>query len=151
MSAKALFCISFLLTLSLSSGWSQSTEKATLSPTVKTKIASQLKESGTGSLFAFTDTGEKTAAIPINTTEKIRFHSLEDYLASAQDAMKKTNDTNEATAVAKPIASCKDPKALEPPPSCVVCKDGTILCSNAKFGMRVTMDEQHPQAVHPQD
>ncbi len=115
------------------------------------KITDQLNDSNHHSVFAFDHTGAETATIPLDTMKTLHTRSLEDYVVSIQKDAGRIEGSTSTDAYAKPITACKDPHALDPPPPCVICKDGKILCSKASFGMRVTMDEDKLPKTQPQE
>lgn len=153
MPAKAFFFVLALFLLSSSAGLSEDQKnQSKLSSSTKMKITNQLNESDRHSVSVFTKAGDETANIPLDTTRSTYFHSLRDYVVSVQsDEEKEGRSDTKLRTDAKPIATCKDPQALEPPPPCVICKDGRILCSKASFGTKVTMGEEEPQKLHPQE
>jgi hypothetical protein len=153
MSAKVLFPALALLLLFPVKGEAQDkmNNDQTLSPSAKTKITNQLNESNRHSLTVFTEKGDETASFPLDPARSAYTTSLKDYVLSAQSDEEKEGRANAKETYAKPIITCKDPKALDPPPPCVICKDGTILCSKASFGMRLTMDEDKLPKTHPQE
>jgi hypothetical protein len=154
MPAKVFFCALTLLLLPSLTGLAQEqkNDQPKLSSSTKMKITDQLKDSSHQSVFAFDQTGDETSTIPLNTMKTSHTRSLKDYVVAIQkDAGKEGPDGTAPAAYARPITACKDPQALDPPPPCVICKDGTILCSKATFGMRVTMDEDKLPKTQPQE
>ncbi|HLH37469.1 MAG TPA: hypothetical protein VKX41_22600 [Alloacidobacterium sp.] len=153
MSTKVLFPALALLLLFPANGGAQNkvNNDQTLSSSAKTKITNQLNESNRHSLAVFTDKGDETGSFPLDSARSAYSSSLKDYVLSVQSEEEKEGRASAKETYAKPIITCKDPKALDPPPPCVICKDGTILCSKASFGMRLTMDEDKLPKTQPQE
>lgn len=153
MSAKVFFPALVLLLFFPISGRAQEqmNDQPKLSASTKTKITNQLNESNRHSLTAFTEKGDATASFPLDSRRSAYTMSLKDYVLSVQSDEEKEGRASSKETYAKPITACKDPKALDPPPPCVICKDGTILCSKDSFGTRLTMDGEKLPKTHPQE
>lgn len=104
--------------------------KAQLTTAVKDKIENSLDTGDKDSLVTYSNQGHEIKRIAL-TADKIEdFDSLTEF------------------AKRDPIATCEDPKSLKPPPQCVVCKNGHIICTRARFGEQVSADsdtKQHKQ------
>lgn len=153
MSAKAFFSTLTVMLLLPAAGRTQEpmNDHPLLSPSAKTKITNQLNESNRHSLTVFTEKGDATASFPLDSRRSAYTMSLKDYVLSVQSDEEKEGRASLKETYAKPITTCKDPRALDPPPPCVICKDGTILCSKDSFGMRLTMDGEKLPKTHPQE
>lgn len=98
--------------------------KSQLTATLKDKIQKSLDTADEDSLVTYNHEGQplKHMALASNTFEN--YDSL-------SELVKKD-----------PIATCQDPKSLKPPPQCVVCKNGKIICTRAKFGVAASAAAQ---------
>ena len=70
-------------------------------------------EATPNSLFIFDKKGKLKETVPLPTSEYGKYKSLEDLLKGSS---------------ATPISSCDEPKPTPPPPKCVVCKSGNVIC-----------------------
>jgi hypothetical protein len=93
---------------------------STLPPQVRegfAKAAGQYKEP---SLLLFSREGEKTDRIPLSIIQQGDRRPLEDVLKD----LRRTG---------KPIA-CENPRRTIPPPDCVICKSGRVICASKGSG-----------------
>lgn len=81
---------------------------------VKGKIADQMKQVDGRSVLIFNSHSGEVLG------NRKGFDSLQQFL----DRHAKSDD---------PIAVCQEPKPLPPPPNCVLCKAGNVVCSKANF------------------
>jgi hypothetical protein len=100
-----------------------------LTADAKAKISSWLDSGGTNTVMFFNGEGDCIKRVPIPNYVLGTDHSLFDFVKK------------------DPIAGCENPKALTPPPPCVVCKDGKIICSRAHFGADSDLEGQGKTAA----
>jgi hypothetical protein len=96
---------------------------ADLSKNTRDKIIQKMNTDSDGhqsSLFVFDHGGRLEKQIPFPNSDVGKYKSLDDYLKSTG----KPKPT--------PISSCEEPKPTSPPPQCVICKSGQVICSDAK-------------------
>ena len=109
-----------------------------ITPEAKAKITEKLDSATQNSLVVFNHSGEQTSEVPLGKAST-KFDSLSDYVYTVHNKAVQTSNSEVTEAHSQPIATCVDPKALpDPPPTCVICKDGTVLCTKAQFGARMT-------------
>ena len=113
-----------------------------ITPEAKAKITEKLDSATQNSLVVFNHSGEQTSEVPLGKAST-RFDSLTDYVDAIRYKAGETSKSGITTGHSQPIATCIDPKALDPPPTCVVCKDGSILCTKAQFSTRMTNKMQY--------
>jgi hypothetical protein len=94
------------------------------------KIKEKLSESSAGKVLFFNEEGHTTDSVTVTKGQTDRYRSLGDFLKS-----------NES-----PISSCKHPTPTPPPP-CILCDDGRVVCSTAAFKKAPPGDQ--PQGTSP--
>ena len=109
----------------------EQTQEDTWPPHVKASIESQLELANKNSILVFDKNGNHPTEIPVLQEWRQFSRSLKDYVNHISNANRNAYSSNRELG---PIASCEEPKALKPPPPCVLCKDGRIICSKAAFG-----------------
>jgi hypothetical protein len=87
-----------------------------LTKSAQAKIMETLAGQDRNSISVFNLQGDFKRSVAIVTEEQLAGH------ASLQDFLLKKN----------PIDTCKNPVPAPPPP-CVICDDGTVVCSRANF------------------
>lgn len=91
-------------------------EKA-LSKAAQEKIEKALSESPRNKVTVFNHAGDETAGVTINQGQAQKYSSLQDFLKSDDES---------------PAKSCNDPVPTPPPP-CIICSSGQVVCSKASF------------------
>jgi hypothetical protein len=78
------------------------------------KMENKLREGENNRVYVFNRLGGSVEQVPLTSNMLERYPSLIDLLKSSSS----------------PISHCEDPKPLPPPPpGCVVCKSGKIVCA----------------------
>lgn len=108
-----------------------------ITPEAKAKITDKLDSATQDSIVVFTHNGDPTSQVPLGKVST-KFDSLADYVHVVRKQALETSDSEITKGHSQPVAACAEPKALDPPPTCVVCKDGTVLCTKAQFSTRMT-------------
>jgi hypothetical protein len=75
------------------------------------------------SVFVFDNEGNPKRSVKLTGKDRETYQSLERFVQSSEKS---------------PVDSCKHPTSVPPPP-CVLCDNGEVVCSGAKFGTRVQM------------
>lgn len=110
---------------------------------VKAKIQQQLDDSSKDSIVVFDDHGTEMKNLHVSKYTFEKFDSLSDFVSQAEKGT--TSDSLGGVAGLKkddPIATCQEPKALAPPPQCVLCKDGHRVCAKAAFGRMAKLGDK---------
>jgi hypothetical protein len=94
----------------------ESKPRRQLSENAKKKILKTLASQDRNSISVFNLTGDFQRTVRTVTDDELaRYASLEDFVAEIN-----------------PVDTCKNPIS-SPPPPCIICDDGTVVCTPAKF------------------
>jgi hypothetical protein len=111
-----VFCASALYVVLPQATKEQTKPRKQLSESAKKRILERLTREDRNSISVFNLEGQFQKNVRVIEGEELpRYASLEDFVV-------KNN----------PVDTCKNPVPAPPPP-CVICDDGTVLCSKAKF------------------
>jgi len=98
------------------------------------KIQKTLKESPGNSVLVFNKAGDETAPATVVKDKAANYGSLADFL--------KSDDS--------PAKNCIDPVPTPPPP-CIICSSGQVVCSKARFsGKPQSSTQPRPHSGDPQ-
>src|ERR1035437_3143399 len=111
----SILVVCSVATISVQGAWAQTA--ALVDKSIKKKIQQRLAIYDMNSVVVFHQDGEFQKRVWVSQGRLKDNESLAQFL--------KTD----------PITTCKEPKPIpNPPPQCVVCKNGPIICSHATFG-----------------
>jgi hypothetical protein len=134
-------CFSFLVLLALAlcrlfwiaePARAQSKQKE-LPKSVQEKIQKTLDESPGNKVFVFNAAGDETGSTTVSKSKAGTYGSLPDFLKSDNS----------------PAKSCKDPVPTPPPP-CIICSSGQVVCSKASFGGKSHSGASHSEVKVPE-
>jgi hypothetical protein len=109
--------IALLSMIVMVSGLLSFTETKKLSPSAQAAVSKKLSDSSSSELFAFDKDGSVQTTYSLDSTQLQNYDTLSDLLKSKKS----------------PVPDCKDPTPT-PPPGCVNCGNGRIICNrSAKF------------------
>jgi hypothetical protein len=117
-------CLSFLFRLALAScslfliaePAREQSKRKELPKAAQEKIQKMLNESPGNRVMVFDEAGDETASTTVDKKRAGNYGSLTDFI--------KSDDS--------PAKSCKDPVPTPPPP-CIICSSGQVVCSKASF------------------
>jgi hypothetical protein len=130
----------FMFALPLLSQMSESSparKEKELSQAAQDKIKQKMSESPAGRVLVFNEEGKVTDSVTVTVTKRQieKYQSLSDFL--------KSDDS--------PVDSCKNPVPTPPPP-CILCDNGRVVCSNAfntKPKSQPRQGATHPESKTP--
>jgi hypothetical protein len=133
-SSPAVFVV-VLCSLFLSAEPARAEKQKTLPKAVQEKIQKALSESPGNKVAVFNRAGDETASTTVSKSKARNYNSLQEFL--------KSDDS--------PAKSCNDPVPTPPPP-CIICSSGEVVCSKASFGVepRSHSDSSTPEDEKPQ-
>jgi len=112
-----VFSVLLLVTHSLAQRSATSSQKQ-LSEGAKRKISATVANEP-DSIFVFDSEGNIQKSVKLTEQDKA-YESMEQFIQKSDKS---------------PVDSCKNPKSIPPPP-CILCNNGEIVCSEANFGGR---------------
>ena len=86
----------------------------------KRKIEGRMIDVSNDVVVMFDKTGDEVKRFTLGRIDTMRFPSLAALI--------------QRVGLARLGVMCKDPKPTPPPPQCVICPDGYVICTKAKFG-----------------
>jgi hypothetical protein len=133
-----LLCALFSLTLCplflLTESAGAQSKQYELPKTAQQKIQKMLDESPGNWVLVFNKAGDETASATVGKTKAANYDSLADFLKSGDS----------------PAKSCIDPVPTPPPP-CIICSSGQVVCSKASFsGKPPVPPRPRPGASQPE-
>ena len=90
-----------------------------ISPALKERITDQLRGVATNTVVLFDQNGNQEAQFPVTDEEARRHHNLSEYVEELDKR--------------KEAKICSNGTPTPPPPQCLICSDGRVICSDAKF------------------
>jgi hypothetical protein len=107
--------------------------KFELPQAVQDKIQMTMEKSPQNSVTVYDKSGNETGSVTVNKSKAQKYGSLADFLKSDES----------------PAKSCKDPVPTPPPP-CIICNDGQVVCAKASFVGKPpspppAQSQQHPR------